>query len=147
MSELIRRLLSLVMAIAYNPEQTGKVYRHHAKFFWAGVRGEWTEGHPSYRAPGVSYKSLIYELLNILSAVCFLFTTCALIIDCNAVLACCLTVDDTFANPIITSSLRISRLTFQSANCVPSSAVMAFQNKFIMIVIDGAKINKTDFSI
>jgi hypothetical protein len=40
MSELIRLLLSLVMAVAYNPEDTGDVYRHHAKFFWAGVRGE-----------------------------------------------------------------------------------------------------------
>jgi hypothetical protein len=57
MSELIRLLLSLVMAVAYNPEDTGHVYRHHAKFFWAGVRGERTEGHPSYRAPSVTHKS------------------------------------------------------------------------------------------
>jgi hypothetical protein len=57
MSELIRLLLSLVMAVAYNPEDTRDVYRHHAKFFWAGVRGERTEGHPSYRAPSVTHKS------------------------------------------------------------------------------------------
>ncbi len=52
MSELIGLLLEIVMAHAYNPEDTGQVYRHHAKFFWAGVRGERTEGHPSYKAPG-----------------------------------------------------------------------------------------------
>jgi len=57
MSELIRLLLSLVMAVAYNPEDTGDVYRHHAKFFWDGVRGEQTEGHPSYRAPSMAHKS------------------------------------------------------------------------------------------
>jgi hypothetical protein len=51
MSELIRLLLSLVMAEAYNPADTGGVFGHHAKFFWAGVRGERTEGHPSYREP------------------------------------------------------------------------------------------------
>jgi hypothetical protein len=57
MSELIRLLLHLVMAVAYNPEDAGRVYRHHAKFFWDGVRGERTEGHPSYRAPRMAHKS------------------------------------------------------------------------------------------
>jgi hypothetical protein len=57
MSELIRLLLSLVTAVAYDPEDTGHVYRHHAKFFWAGVRGEQTEGHPSYRAPSATHDS------------------------------------------------------------------------------------------
>jgi hypothetical protein len=51
MSELIRLLLSLVMAVAYNPEDTGHVYRHHAKFFWDGVRGERTEGHRAIEHP------------------------------------------------------------------------------------------------
>jgi hypothetical protein len=27
------------------------VYRYHASFFWAAVRGERSEGHPNYRAP------------------------------------------------------------------------------------------------
>jgi hypothetical protein len=53
MSRLIRLLLSLVIGLAYDPEDTGHVYRHHATFFWASVRGERTEGHPNYRAPAV----------------------------------------------------------------------------------------------
>jgi len=39
MSKLISLLLSLVMAQAYDPEDTAQVYRFHAKFFWAAVRG------------------------------------------------------------------------------------------------------------
>jgi len=57
MSNLISLLLSLVKAVAYNPEDTGRVYRHHARFFWAGARGERTEGHPDYRAPSVAQNS------------------------------------------------------------------------------------------
>jgi hypothetical protein len=48
-SKLIRILLSLVNAMAYDPEDTAKVYRHYASHFWAGARGEQTEGHPNYR--------------------------------------------------------------------------------------------------
>jgi hypothetical protein len=48
-SELIRVLLSLVNAMAYNPEDTAKVYRQYASQFWAGARGEQTEGHPNHR--------------------------------------------------------------------------------------------------
>ena len=50
-SKLIGLLLSLVAGIAYDPNDTAEVYRFYAKFFWAGVRGERTEGHPNYRAP------------------------------------------------------------------------------------------------
>ena len=50
-SKLIHLLISLVEAVAYNPEDTAGIYRNHATFFWAGVRGEKTEGHPNYRAP------------------------------------------------------------------------------------------------
>jgi hypothetical protein len=50
-SELIHLLLSLVEAVAYDPKETADVYRHYATLFWAGVRGERTEGHPNYRAP------------------------------------------------------------------------------------------------
>jgi len=51
-SKLISLLLSLVMANAYDPDDTAEVYRFHGKFFWAAVRGERTEGHPNFRAPG-----------------------------------------------------------------------------------------------
>jgi hypothetical protein len=51
MSKLIGLLLSLVMAKAYDPDDTAEVYRFHAKFFWAAVRGERTEGHPNFRPP------------------------------------------------------------------------------------------------
>jgi AbiU2 len=49
-SKLIRLLLSLVAATYYDPEEAAQVYRHYATLFWAGVRGEQTEGHPNYRA-------------------------------------------------------------------------------------------------
>lgn len=50
-SRLIQVLLSLVNAHAYDPEDTAKVFRHYASFFWAAARGERTEGHPNYRRP------------------------------------------------------------------------------------------------
>jgi hypothetical protein len=50
-SKIIGLLLSLVSGIGYDPKETGEVFRHHASFFWAAVRGERTEGHPNYRAP------------------------------------------------------------------------------------------------
>jgi hypothetical protein len=50
-SKLVGLLLSLVAGVAYEPNDTAEVYRFYAKFFWAGVRGEQTEGHPNYRAP------------------------------------------------------------------------------------------------
>jgi hypothetical protein len=51
MSKLISLLLHLVKGHGYDPQQTAEVYRFHAAFFWAAVRGERTEGHPNYRAP------------------------------------------------------------------------------------------------
>ena len=45
-STLIRLLLTLVMAVAYDPKEAAEVYRHYATLFWAGVRGERTEGPP-----------------------------------------------------------------------------------------------------
>jgi AbiU2 len=48
-SKLVHILLGLVNAMAYYPEDTAKVYRHYASHFWAGARGEQTEGHPNYR--------------------------------------------------------------------------------------------------
>jgi hypothetical protein len=50
-SKIIGLLLSLVSGVGYDPKETGEVFRHHASFFWAAVRGEGTEGHPNYRPP------------------------------------------------------------------------------------------------
>jgi AbiU2 len=49
MCELMSLLLSVVRGVAYDPKETGNVYRHHASFFWEAARGERTEGHPRYR--------------------------------------------------------------------------------------------------
>lgn len=48
---VVTQLLSLVLARAFNLNEAGDVYGHHARFFWASVRGERTEGHPNYRKP------------------------------------------------------------------------------------------------
>ncbi len=53
-SKIIGILLSLVSGIGYDPEQTGEVFRHHASFFWAAVRGERTEGHPNCEPPNTA---------------------------------------------------------------------------------------------
>ncbi|WP_199155350.1 hypothetical protein [Chromobacterium sp. ASV23] len=50
--ELVRLLLSLILATAFDLQDAAKVYRHHATFFWANARGERTPGHPNYRQPG-----------------------------------------------------------------------------------------------
>ena len=50
-SELIHLLLSLVKAVAYDPSDSALKERFDARLFWAGVRGERTEGHPNYQAP------------------------------------------------------------------------------------------------
>ena len=49
--ELIHLLQSVVEGTAYDPNDTAEIFRHYAASFWAGVRGERTEGHPDYRAP------------------------------------------------------------------------------------------------
>jgi hypothetical protein len=51
MSRLIRLLRGSVEDTDYNPEETAKLRRRHAALFWAGVRGERTEGHPDYEPP------------------------------------------------------------------------------------------------
>jgi hypothetical protein len=53
-SEIVRLLLSVVNALAYNPAEAGGVFRHYAAQFWAGAHGEQTEGHPNYRARNLS---------------------------------------------------------------------------------------------
>jgi AbiU2 len=58
-STLVHELLSLVMAVSYDPDETGKVYGKYAKHFWDGARGERTEGHPNFRRPIVQKKDLL----------------------------------------------------------------------------------------
>ena len=48
---LVTLLQSLILGRAFDLDEAGNVYRHHASFFWASVRGEQTEGHPNYRPP------------------------------------------------------------------------------------------------
>lgn len=48
--ELVRLLLSLVRAKAFDLNDEVDVNRLYAKFFWANARGEGTEGHPNYRS-------------------------------------------------------------------------------------------------
>ena len=56
-TRLIEILSSLVNAVGYSVDDGASVYRHYAKFFWAGVRGERTKGHPNYRKPPGSGKA------------------------------------------------------------------------------------------
>ena len=51
-SRIVRLLLSTVNALAYDPAQAGEVFGVYAGHFWAGVRGERTQGHPNYRKLG-----------------------------------------------------------------------------------------------
>ena len=54
-AELVSLLLSLVNAQAYRAKDTAEVFERYASKFWAGVRGERTEGHPNYHPkPGPS---------------------------------------------------------------------------------------------
>jgi hypothetical protein len=50
-AKLIALLLSLVEAVSYDPSESAKVYSTYAKYLWASVRGETTEGHPNFRPP------------------------------------------------------------------------------------------------
>jgi hypothetical protein len=49
MSKLIKLLASLVFGLAYDPIDLSEVCQFDAKYFWEGVSGERTVGHPSYR--------------------------------------------------------------------------------------------------
>lgn len=51
MSALMRHLMSLVLAVAHDPEEFASVHRRYAEEFWAGVRSEKVPGHPNYRHP------------------------------------------------------------------------------------------------
>ena len=49
MSVLLKALVSLVLAEAYDLQEAAEVHRRYAVEFWTGARGEKTEGHPNYR--------------------------------------------------------------------------------------------------
>jgi hypothetical protein len=49
MAKLIRLLKGAVERTSYNPDETAHRYAKNAALFWAGVKGERTEGHPNYR--------------------------------------------------------------------------------------------------
>jgi hypothetical protein len=46
--EVVSLLLSLVLGRAFDMGQAKDVWRHHASFFWASVRGEHDKGHPLF---------------------------------------------------------------------------------------------------
>lgn len=48
-TELIGRLLSVLLGVAYDFAETANVYRRPSALFWASVRGERTAGHPEYQ--------------------------------------------------------------------------------------------------
>lgn len=47
-ANLARLLLKVVVRHAYDPREAAEVFSQYAKFFWASVRGERTDGHPNY---------------------------------------------------------------------------------------------------
>lgn len=49
--EIVGSLLHIVLATAYDLNDAASVHRNHATLFWAGARGEQTEGHPDYHRP------------------------------------------------------------------------------------------------
>lgn len=49
MSRLVRLLMGAI-GVDYRPDDTSALHLRHAAFFWLGVRGERTPGHPNYVA-------------------------------------------------------------------------------------------------
>jgi hypothetical protein len=49
-AEIIRLMMSVVLATAYDPKDAADVFQHHAFYFWSAACGERTQGHPHYRA-------------------------------------------------------------------------------------------------
>jgi hypothetical protein len=54
MATLISLLFRCVERTAYDPNDAAEIFRFYAKFFWDGVRGEQTKGHPNYRPPRIA---------------------------------------------------------------------------------------------
>ncbi|MGF6781843.1 hypothetical protein [Paraburkholderia sp. GAS334] len=49
--EIVRLLIHIVLARAFDLTEAADVHRTYASYFWAAARGEATEGHPRYRPP------------------------------------------------------------------------------------------------
>ena len=49
-TQLVGKLLSVLLGVAHDFAETANVYRRPSGLFWASVRGERTEGHPEYRS-------------------------------------------------------------------------------------------------
>jgi hypothetical protein len=56
-AKIIQELLSLANAMVYDPLDLAEAYQLYAAEFWAGVRGEKTEGHPHFRPPALPFPS------------------------------------------------------------------------------------------
>lgn len=48
---IVSLLLHVVNGVAFDLNESASMFAHYAKFFWASVKGERTEGHPNYRQP------------------------------------------------------------------------------------------------
>lgn len=48
-TNMVQVLRGLVLAEFFDPAEAADVHRYYAKYFWASVRGERTEGHPNFR--------------------------------------------------------------------------------------------------
>jgi hypothetical protein len=53
MLRLIQLLLLAINGTSYDPAAATIVHSRHAVLFWAGVKGERTEGHPNYEQPAL----------------------------------------------------------------------------------------------
>lgn len=51
---VIRLLKAVVEQTSYSPEQTASIFNRNAMLFWAGAKGERTEGHPNFRKISVA---------------------------------------------------------------------------------------------
>ncbi|HDR8919212.1 TPA: hypothetical protein QDA96_002035 [Burkholderia vietnamiensis] len=49
--EIVRLIIHIVLARAFDLTEAAGVYRTYAGFFWSGTRGERTAGHPRFRPP------------------------------------------------------------------------------------------------
>ncbi|MEJ1970820.1 MAG: hypothetical protein WDN03_19650 [Rhizomicrobium sp.] len=47
-TNLVQILRRLVLGELFDPDEAAEVHRYYAKFFWAAVRSERTEGHPNF---------------------------------------------------------------------------------------------------
>ncbi len=51
--DLVSHLLHVVNGVACDVGESASMFAFYAQYFWAGVRGERTDGHPDYRSPSL----------------------------------------------------------------------------------------------